>query len=279
MPNKRGGSSGVSSVAASSAAQSQSPTYTSYTEFPDEAEDGFNYAGDPQTVIDFFYETSNLAQIESNLSDLEYEVLQRYSRGDLMNADQYNDWDDMMPKTAAMLQVLDGLIDKFVLNQGVVVTRLSTAEMLTGKPYATLSELKDLEGTTIINRGVLSCSAAKEGLAIGDPDLKVGYKNASARSMYGNVKTVEYRIKIPPSKGAGMYIGTKALNKTWGADQREFIVARDTHLKVGKTTYDAHRDVCVVELEYKKTSIHGYGETGKFSNGMLTSALKPIKRS
>lgn len=88
----------------------------------------------------------------------------------------------------------------------------------------------------------MSFSAAKQGLKI----------DAMSSA------NVEYVLSIPGgSKGAGMYIGDKRINK-WGNRQREFMTNRDTAYRVGKTSFDTNKNIYVVELSYVGRLAHDY---------------------
>ena len=256
MP-KRGGSSGIAGAVGAP---------QNFEEFTDVAISGFTYSGDDQNVRDFFAQNSNITDIENDLTDNEDSALRLWTAGMLMSAVQYRGWDNMFdisPSSAAVTQVLDDLIDKSRLDKGVVVTRLSTPQLITGTKTASLAELQAAEGSIIYAAGNMSCSAAAEGLSIGSG---VGVKA-------GGSKTVEYRIKIPPSTGAGLYIGTSTLNPSFDSSQREFITSRDIYLRVGKSSYNAKRDIYVTELEYVRKGTHDYGTKGRMPKKQIDANL------
>ena len=109
-----------------------------------------------------------------------------------------------------LTRVYDKYLDQSVINAGVEVRRLGSAELLLGSGRSlarSIEELKALEGRDIFAKGSMSFGAAAEGLYIGGDSRK----------------NVEYKLRIPGgSKGAGMWIGDSRING-WGPEQREFL--------------------------------------------------------
>jgi hypothetical protein len=153
----------------------------------------------------------------------------------------------MSPTDRKITKDMDTVLDQATLDKSVEVRRLATAELVLGAGHreASLTELQAMKGKTVVSRGAMSCGVAAEGLTI------------------GSRKAVEYKIAIPGgTTGAGMWIGDKRINPNWGAEQREFVMNRDTEYEVGETAYDAARGVYVVELAYKSRRPHDYGRSG-----------------
>ena len=143
-----------------------------------------------------------------------------------MSGQQYRGWDGMSKTDQKITKDMDDILDRATLDEGITIHRLATAELVlgVGRRTATLEELQAMRGKSVTSKGAMSCGAAAEGLTIG------------SRS-----KEVEYRISIPGgSTGAGMWIGDKRING-WAAEQREFVMNRDTEYTVGETTFDSAR--------------------------------------
>lgn len=220
-----------------------------YHEFPDKASYSHGYAGDGKDVVAFFDENSNYDELIAGMNDRQIEAFRRYwTTGYFMDGQQYKGWDKMDSTDRHMTSRMDHVLDKTELNEGIVVTRRATAELVLGAGHkkGSLDALRAMEGRDIFSKGAMSTGAASEGLTIGDSS-----------------KNVEYKIHIPKgSKGAGMWIGDSRIN-AWGAEQREFVTNRDTTYKVGRTTYDSARKIYVVDVFYTGQMAHDYGSKGR----------------
>lgn len=202
------------------------------------------YNGDGRNVDSFFSDNSNVDNLISGMSDKEKADFRRWAKGAFMNGQQYDGFSNMSQKDQNTTRTLDKYLDQSVLSNGVQVVRLSDAQLVLGKGNSTptLEALQAAEGNLITSKGSMSFSAAKTGLKV---------------NMLSNVN-VEYKLSIPGgTKGAGMYIGNKSINK-WGNKQREFVSNRDTAYRVGKTSFDSARNVYVVELSYEGRMEHDY---------------------
>lgn len=226
-----------------------------YKLFDDEAKDitgrgwgGFEYTGDGQEQEDWFKQYSNYDELISGMSTKEREAFLAWARGVFMDGDMYKDWDKMDPYYRKFVKVYDKILDKAVLNHGVVVSRDSTAELIFGKGHktASLDELRAAEGKIVSSKSAMSTGAAKTGLSIGDSS-----------------KQILYRIAIPAgSKGAGMWIADPRIHG-WGRKQLEFMTNRDSIFKVGKTVWDDRLKKYIVNLKWIGHAKHDYGKSRK----------------
>lgn len=173
------------------------------------------------------------------------DAFRAWSSGYFMDGTQYFGWENIEDGDKAAMQRIDDVLDKSVLKQGVVVTRLATARLIMDNRNATLKQMKAQKGKIVKCKGNLSTGAASEGLVIGDSGKKC-----------------EYHIHIPPSKGAGMWIGDQRING-WGAVQREFIMNRDSFYEVGDTVYDSKRNKYVTDIYWRGRDKHDYGTSGR----------------
>jgi len=106
-------------------------------------------------------------------------------------------------------------------------------------------QLQAMEGKDILCKGAMSTAAAQTGLRI-------------------SADQVEYKIHIPAgAKGAGMWIGNTAVNPSFGVDQREFVMNRDSMYKVGKSKFNRSRNIYEVDVFWIGLSQHDYGKAGK----------------
>lgn len=203
-----------------------------------------DYNDDGSSVDSFFRNNSNSESLINGMNSAEQSDFKRWGKGDFMKGQQYNGFSKMNAKDQAATKTFDKYLDQSVLKDGVQVVRLSDAQLVLGKGNAkpSLSALQAAEGSVVMSKGNMSFSAASKGLKI---------------DMMSDVN-VEYKLSIPSgTRGAGMYIGNKKINK-WGNRQREFMTNRDTAYRVGKTSFDATRNVFVVELQYEGRMAHDY---------------------
>jgi len=222
-------------------------------EFEDEPQTSYIYKGDGQAQADFFSENSNFNELIESMSAREQlDFSDVWVPGYFMFGDQYRGFENMRYDLQRATRTFDKYLDQSVLRRSVVVHRLATAELVlgAGNKVGTLEELQAMKGKTVISIGNMSTGAGKHGLGIGSTtSTKGGY----------STKSCEYRITIPGgSKGAGMWIGDKRINSSFGRAQREFMMNRDIRLTVGNTTYDSKRDCYVVELTYAGRLPHNY---------------------
>lgn len=229
-----------------------------YREFNDEAADGYAYRGDGAEAEAFFMRTTNVNEIIESMTDEEKALFDKWTRGAFMARGKAL-WVPFAERTPAIkkaTRLIDGVLDRATLTEGIVVTRSGSSLLLgishprpVGEPderVHSLEEITALKGAVIKATGYMSTGAAKQGLAVSPSDVRR--------------KNVEYRFKIPAgSKGAGMWIGDKRINPTWGSRQREFMINRDTKFRVGDARYDAARGVYVVDMEYVGRDEHDYG--------------------
>lgn len=223
-----------------------------YKTFADQSAGTREYYGSGQEQVDFFKQNSNADVLIGAMSSEDVDAFQFWSRGGFMWGQQYEGWDDMDDMDKEMTQRFDDVLDNATLSKGIVVTRLSDTQLVlgAGNSRGTLAELQAAAGTIVKSKGSMSFAAASQGLSIG-ADVGIGEE-----------KNIEYKLKIGPGVGAGMWIGDRRING-WGPKQREFMTNRDIAIRVGKTTYDSSRDIHVTELEFVGREAHDYGTTGR----------------
>lgn len=217
--------------------------------FPDKHSGTHEYEDDYGATEAFFKQHSNSDELISSMDDEEIQAFERWTEGYFMSGQQYRGWDSMSDREKQFTEIYDKYLDQAVLNEGVEVVRLSTAELILGSGHrrvSDISEVESMKGRIITSKGSMSAGAAAEGLTIGDSS-----------------KNVEYHIQIPKgTKGAGMWVGDSRINY-WGSRQREFMVNRDTAFKVGDVYHDTARHKYVVTLKYMGLQEHDYGVSGK----------------
>ena len=105
-----------------------------------------------------------------------------------------------------MVRDMDSAIEKSVLNDAIVVNRLGYAEAFGIKGKVTNRKRKDLIGGEFIDKGYVSTSAGGKGV-MGEIPMK---------------------IKVPPGKGRGGYIGVQSVHSS----ESEFLLKRSTKFRV-----------------------------------------------
>lgn len=174
--------------------------------FSDEPDWGFEYIGSGDSTVRFFKDNSNFDDLIDGMSSDQRDDFRSWAGGRFMNGQQYDGWDSMSYSDRKRTQTYDDILDQSTLSEGVVLSRLSTAELLFGPGHktGTAEDFKSMEGQIIGCKGNMSFGAGKNGLSIGSSN-----------------KTVEYKLHIPGgTKGSGMWIGDKRING-WGPKQRE----------------------------------------------------------
>lgn len=221
-------------------------SYRSFSDVPDgDSKDIFS--GEGQAQLDFFRNHSNNESLVPRMQ-AESKSFDNWVSGMYMDGEQYKGWDTMSIWAKVDTQAFDDIMDRSVLNEGLVVRRNAGASLVLGKGHSevTLAELQAMKGRIITAKGNMSTSAAAQGLDI------------------GSKKPIEYTIKFPKgSKGAGVYIGDRRVNKFAGASEREFMTNRDVSFRVGKTTWDSSRQIFKTELTFIGRQEHDYGTTGR----------------
>ena len=212
-----------------------------YRVFTDKAQGSHRYSSNAKEVQDFFGRQSNFEEIIKSLSKKDVDAFYGWAIGRFMGSNKA-DWSNLSSYEQNMLKIYDKVLDKSVLNEGIVVRRLASFSLVNNGSRSVPSDFAKLEGNLINVRMPLSSSAAAEGLTIG-----------------ASGKNVEYVMHIPAgSKGAGMWIGDYRINSEWGPIQREFMVNRDTIFRQGKITYNSKRGIYEVELYYVGRTKHRY---------------------
>ena len=248
----RGSKSGMTGITSEERKEESKIKNNPPKEFDDLPSGGFEYHGSGEEQDKFFRENSNFDQLINMMSDSDRSMFNDiWVPGHFMGGQQYKGFENMSSIEKKATRVYDKYLDQSILNKGVIVNRLATAELVLGAGHrlGSLEDFRAMEGKTVISMGNMSTGAAKQGLTIGS--------SISTTRSWG--KSVEYKIHIPSgSKGAGMWIGDRRVNRGFGRDQREFIMNRDIRLKVGKTTYDAKRDCYIVNLTFDGRIPHNY---------------------
>lgn len=204
------------------------------------------YVDDNGATVQWFVDHTNAYDLYNEMSYEEAEAFISWTQGDFMSGQQYYGFSSMSKEDQKSTRIFDKYLDRATTDTGFVVRRLTTSQLLLGNEAPTLAKLKALEGTVIKSDTNLSTAAANQGLLI------------------GGVKNTEYVIHIPEgAQGAGMWIGNKITGlgdymNFWGDKQSEFMLNRDIWLKVGKTTWNAKRQVYEVELLFMGRDKHNY---------------------
>ena len=175
-----------------------------------------------------------------------------WTRGWFMHGQQYHGWDNMTPEEKRETQTYDDCLDTAVVHEeeGLEVVRLASAELLgfTRDEMPTLGGIAARKKRFVTSAGNMSAAAASEGLVI---------------AVAHCTKTVEYHFRIPGgTKGAGMWIGDARVSH-WGAEQREFMLNRDTVWEIGRAREDSTRGVFIVEMLWVGRLPHDYGRSGR----------------
>ncbi len=197
-----------------------------YHKFKDNPSGGWSYEGDGAETVAWFKEHSNYDEIIRGMTSEERDAWDDvWVPGRYMDGELYRPWSEMSERAHHDLRIFDKTLDQATLDEGIVVRRRATTEFLFGerrdRSELSADDFKAMRGSIITADAPMSAGAAAHGLKI---------------SFSGAGKPVEYVIHIPgKTKGAGMWIGDKRINSGFGAEQREFVVNRDTAYAVGRT--------------------------------------------
>lgn len=224
-----------------------------YHKFGDNPRTGWRYEGDGAETVAWFKEHSNYDEVIKSLTREERRAWDdEWVPGTYMTGELYRPWDELSDSAKHDLKIFDKTLDQATLDEGIIVRRRSTTEFLFGERFGrdelSADKFKEMRGTIITADAPMSTGAAAHGLKI---------------SSSGAHKPVEYVIHIPGgTKGAGMWIGDERINSGFGAEQREFVVNRDTAFAVGRTIVGKdpidHDDVYQVHLYYVGRKKHKY---------------------
>lgn len=223
----------------------------SYMRFNYNSDDTHYYEDDKGATAKWFGEHSNYKALVDSMSPAERMKFYWWSQGHFMRGQQYDGFSNMRESDQEAVRTYDKILDKSTLDTPIVVHRLANTELLLGKGVKNgdIREIQKMIGQDITVKGNMSTGAGSTGLTIGTP------------------KPVDYEIRIPAGKGAGMWIGDSRING-WGDDQREFITNRDIVLRpvsverVGSDYKTAHPESVGVKykvvLEYQGRLDHDY---------------------
>lgn len=243
--------------------KSVSSNNESYLRFDNIPSGRFEFGGEFTKQWDFIYDkTNNMDLIDNMDSDVQWSF-KKWTEGWLMEGQQYEGWDNMQDNERQWTQDFDDIIDQSVIKENIQVVRRSTQELIqsalndagvsldfSGDVESNLKALNKIKNMSVISKGNISTSLAKEGLLI-----NVGSSD----------KPIEYKINVPKSiKGAGMWVGDTSING-WGDRQLEFMMNRDLAYNIGKATYDENRKCYVVELTVAGRLQHDYGTKGRLT--------------
>lgn len=231
-----------------------------YHEFEDTTTQTHEYdQDDGYDEQEWFADNSNYDELIETLDVDDRRHFRDWTRGRFMHGQQYDGFENMNEYDQNCTRTYDKTLDESVTDEGIVLSRRSTAELLgiSRLKIPTADELKRMKGKLIVSKANMSTAAAKDGLVIGSDSVN---------------KPIEYKIHIPGgAKGAGMWIGDEKIS-TWGPKQREYMTNRDTLFIIGdtgtktSTVYDwlGNKEkvkVHVVHLYYLGRLPHDYGET------------------
>ena len=189
-----------------------------YHQFKWEANGTHNYESDRGATYRWFEENSNIDELYRYVR-ADIEAFKYWEEGNFMGGQQYWGFSSMSDIKQDYTRIYDDILDRSVINAGVEVHRRATPELLFGEGAVRVTEdrLSKVIGNEIVSLGNMSTGAAAEGLTIGS----------------GDSKPIDYVIRIPAgSVGAGMYIGHRSVNPSWGENQREFMLNRDTSYRI-----------------------------------------------
>lgn len=191
-----------------------------------------------KSIMDFFDKTSNSKQLTDRAADsITRYAVDAYISGKLARRDFHTgNIEKLSVYQREMIKHLDSLTDRSNFTKSFKVTRLSNGNLLGIKGQVfSFESLKELEGAYIHSFGYLSCCVADKGLALRDSS-----------------KQFQYNIYIPPnSRGAGIFLGYKNINRLKGISQREFLTGRDGIYKIGKIKdFDTVKKIYEIDLYY-----------------------------
>ena len=194
-----------------------------YHEFEDSASYSHEYSGDGDDEDLWFREHSNFDKIIEDIINNDWDAEDAFDdwcSGHFMRGQQYEGFSNMLKSDQDRTRKYDKYLDQSEIDEGLVLSRRATAELLglsLGESLS-LAKLKKMKGKVIVAKGNMSCGAAQDGLTIASDDSD---------------KPIEYKIHIPAgAKGAGMWLGDKRING-WGDRQREFMTNRDSVFVIG----------------------------------------------
>lgn len=149
------------------------------------------YVGD---VANKFRGFSNIDDWYNNLSGDEYDILERYVGNDYegMNKAQYNTpWEEMSDYQKRDIAELYNALSKFELNKGIEVYRETNFKIFGSNEPMSMSDIRQHfseNGDTMQIDGFMSFSTHQGGSSVEGRGLVI-------------------EMKVPPSTGAGAYIG------------------------------------------------------------------------
>lgn len=192
----------------------------------------------------WFKDHSDADKIISGMSPEERDAFVRWTQGFFMDGAQYRGWKSMSDIEQRFTRIYDKILDNATLSKGIIVYRRAGWELINNGSSRSMSEsaIKSMIGQVIPCKGSMSTAAATGGLW----------------GMGMMAKPVEYVIKVPAGKGAGMWVGDSRINPGWGPKQREFMTNRDALYRVDETHYDTKKGVQVVTLTYMGHEKHKY---------------------
>ena len=173
-------------------------------------------------VGDIFKENSNIKSWLANLTPEERAVISDFvgSEYEDINGAQYRiPWEDMSQEDKNAISRLHNALSKFELNKPITVNRATSFRIFgADDDYApmTIEDIKahlSKTGEVVQNDGFMSFSTRSDGIPVEGTGLII-------------------HLKIPPSKGAGAYIG----NNYGIASESEFLVNTNTVMRFDKNS-------------------------------------------
>lgn len=157
---------------------------------------------------------SNINEWRDSLTYDEADVLDRYAGNDYeqINKLQYTKaWEDMSSEERKDIATLHEALNKFELTNGIEVNRATNFKIFGSDEPMTMSEVRNFLMKTdgvVQNDAFMSFSTHRDGIALEGRGLVI-------------------HLKVPPSKGAGAYIGN-----SYGIDvESEFLTNTNTIMK------------------------------------------------
>ena len=190
-----------------------------YHTFDTLSRNSHHYVSDNGATERFFEQAQNLSELYPEVLEHSRAFDAWISGNPFMSGIQYDGFSNMPRYAQEYTRAFDSVLDRATLNTSIEVHRRATSELIFGKGVKRFTEddLRNMVGNEVISMGNMSTGAAAEGLTIGS----------------GSDKPIDYVFRIPAgSTGAGLYIGHHRVNDSFGDEQREFMMNRDTSFRV-----------------------------------------------
>ena len=191
------------------------------------------YADDGGASDRWMMDNTNAQDVYNSMSYSDKELLRKWIRGDLMGSPGTS-YHDLYDTDRQIVDVVDKMSSKFVPGEDFAVRSLSGWALITGNSHQAPQDINAIVGNQYITELPASSAFASEGLTIGHSG-----------------KPVEYVFKIPKNaKSVGVWIGNSQVNSSFGDEQREFIINRQTMWSVSGVKFNNKRNIYEVTMKY-----------------------------